>query len=234
MPVKVVHISDTHNQHKGMVIPAGDILIHSGDATGRGMHYEIEAFGEWFRSLPHRHKIFVSGNHDLLFEKNQAAAKTAFFGTDKPSFDDGVHYLQDEEVTVDVDGRLLTIYGSPWQPWFHNWAFNAYPPEIAQIWAKIPKRGIDILVTHGPARDILDRCLDGRRVGCPELGRVIQEIKPLIHMCGHIHEDNGVYVRNGVTYSNAAMLDLNYRPNNTANVFEVHEDGTVVFEAPEI
>jgi hypothetical protein len=231
MVVKIVHISDTHNQHKGMIIPAGDILIHSGDATGRGMHYEIEAFGEWFRSLPHRHKIFVSGNHDLLFEKNQAAAKTAFFGTDKPSFDDGVHYLQDEEVTVDVDGQLFIIYGSPWQPWFHNWAFNAYAPQLKEIWAKIPDR-IDILVTHGPPLDILDRCLDGKRVGCPDLAQAIKLKKPKIHMFGHIHEDNGVRVYGETTYSNAAMLDLNYRPNNTANIFEVSDDGKVLYVSP--
>lgn len=230
--MRIIHISDTHNQHKGMIIPHGDVLIHSGDATGRGIRYEIEAFGEWFRAQPHMYKIFVCGNHDFLFQKDGVVAKEAFFGTKTPNYDDNVFYLQDEEVTINVDGHLLTLYGSPWQPFFHNWAFNAYPADIKEIWAKIPIRGIDIVVTHGPPRDILDKCLDGRRVGCPELAVAIELIKPKIHCFGHIHEDNGFQIKNGIAYSNAAMLDLNYKPNNTCNIFEVHEDGTVLYISP--
>lgn len=112
----VVHISDTHNQHDNMSIPDGDILIHTGDATGRGTFQEIEAFEIWFRSLPAR-----------------------------------------------------------------------------------------LLVT-----------------------------KSKIHLCGHIHEANGVQVVNGITYSNAAMLNVNYRPTNNVNVFEVHKDGTILPKASEV
>jgi 3',5'-cyclic AMP phosphodiesterase CpdA len=67
---RIVCISDTHNFHEQIRIPDGDILIHAGDATNRGTVEEIVFFNQWFCRLPHRHKIFVAGNHDWLFETN--------------------------------------------------------------------------------------------------------------------------------------------------------------------
>ncbi|MCK4490026.1 MAG: hypothetical protein KAU23_07180 [Anaerolineales bacterium] len=47
-----------------------------------------------------------------------------------------------------IDGTKF--YGSPWQPWFYDWAFNLQRgPEIRSKWELIPE-GIDILITHGP------------------------------------------------------------------------------------
>ncbi|MBV8808770.1 MAG: hypothetical protein JO033_08855 [Acidobacteriaceae bacterium] len=34
-----------------------------------------------------------------------------------------VRILIDEETTIDE----LRVYGSPWQPWFHDWAYNFEP-----------------------------------------------------------------------------------------------------------
>jgi hypothetical protein len=34
--VRLVLISDTHNKHRQLVMPAGDLLIHAGDFTERG------------------------------------------------------------------------------------------------------------------------------------------------------------------------------------------------------
>ena len=66
---RIVCISDTHNRHDNIKVPDGDILIHAGDATNGGTIEEIAAFGKWFASLSHKHKIFVAGNHDWLFER---------------------------------------------------------------------------------------------------------------------------------------------------------------------
>lgn len=234
MSIKVVHISDTHNQHSKMHIPFGDILIHSGDATGRGEAREITNFGDWFRSQPHQYKIFVAGNHDMDFQDRSNIAQYLFYGnTFEPTHEDGVYYLQDSECTVVVDGQPIRIYGSPWQPWFHNWAFNAYQPELQKIWSKIPM-GIDILVTHGPPYKILDLTADGKEAGCPDLGLEIELKQPKIHMFGHIHEAKGVVVKDGVIYSNAAMLNRNYNPGHKPNVFEVNEDGTWMHITPSL
>ena len=85
----------------------------------------------------------------------------------------------------------LRIWGSPWQPWFHDWAFNARRgPEIDAKWKLIPE-GIDVLVTHGPPAGFGDMCDHGEAVGCADLLRHLGRIKPRLHLFGHIHEDRG-------------------------------------------
>ncbi len=42
--MKVVCISDTHNQHKDISVPAGDVLIHAGDGTGTGTSAKSRLF----------------------------------------------------------------------------------------------------------------------------------------------------------------------------------------------
>ena len=62
--MKCVAISDTHNRHKKLKLPDGDVLIHCGDATGLGSLNEFVEFNRWMSEQPHKYKIFVAGNHD--------------------------------------------------------------------------------------------------------------------------------------------------------------------------
>ena len=62
----ILQISDTHNRH-GLLqnMSMADVLIHCGDFTDRGTEAEALDFLNWFIALPHPHKLFVTGNHDL-------------------------------------------------------------------------------------------------------------------------------------------------------------------------
>ena len=63
--MKIVCISDTHCQHRQIVIPNGDLLIHAGDFLSTG--WEADAlidFDDWLGELPHPHKVVIAGNHD--------------------------------------------------------------------------------------------------------------------------------------------------------------------------
>src|SRR5438552_1874538 len=83
--------------------------------------------------LPHHHKVVIAGNHDFCFERNPEAAR--------PRLRHAV-YLQDQ--ALEVEG--LRLYGSPWQPWFFDWAFNLQRGEpLRAKWAQIPE-GTDILI----------------------------------------------------------------------------------------
>ena len=42
--IRIVLISDTHNRHRTMQMPEGDILIHAGDFTNNGTEEEIREF----------------------------------------------------------------------------------------------------------------------------------------------------------------------------------------------
>ena len=224
MPIRIVTISDTHNYHKSVVVPPCDILIHAGDFSSRGYQSEVEAFGEWLRSLDQcTHKICIAGNHDRSFEDTPTQAQEWLYGHAEPGLCN-VHYLQDSEVTLSIDGQDVRIWGTPHQPWFMSWAFNLKTPEeLKAKWDLIPK-GIDVLVSHGPPYKILDKTSYGQtHVGCRELKKAVQRVKPLLHCFGHIHEGHGVMEWNGTMFANASSCTVKYHPINTPLVFELDE-----------
>jgi Icc-related predicted phosphoesterase len=199
--MRIVCLSDTHLKTAGLAVPDGDLLLHAGDLTGRGSKDEVRAALRWLSGLPHRHKVVIAGNHDWLFQTDPAAARALLAETD-------LVYLQDAEATV----LGLRIWGSPWQPWFMDWAFNAERgADIRQHWLKIPP-GIDVLITHGPPAGILDRTIDGRDVGCADLLDIVRVVRPKLHVFGHIHEGAGRVERDGVVFVNASTCDVRYRP----------------------
>lgn len=209
---RIVCLSDTHNCHEQIIVPGGDILIHAGDATIRGTIDEIVLFNKWFAALPHRHKIFVAGNHDWLFETNNRYARTLL--------DASIHYLQDSAVEIEN----FKIYGSPWQPRFFDWAFNLMRgAELAEKWKMIPEN-IDVLITHGPPFGILDEVPRQHWIentGCEELRKRIEAIRPKMHVFGHIHGGYGRAEQFGVRFVNASNCDESYNPSNAPIVVDL-------------
>jgi predicted phosphohydrolase len=176
--MRIICISDTHAQHHLTEVPEGDLLIHAGDVTRHGQLADVEAFDRWLGTLPHPQKVVICGNHDFCFQEKPAEARSRITNA---------IYLEDSG--CEIDG--LTIYGSPWQPWFGGWAFNLPRGEaLAAVWAKIPKP-LDILITHGPPAGILDRTRAGDLAGCRDLLDRVLEVKPRLHVFGHIHEAAG-------------------------------------------
>jgi Icc-related predicted phosphoesterase len=198
--LKIVIISDSHGYHRQMDLPAGDMLIHAGDVSGRGMESQIVDFLDWFTIQPHRNKIMIAGNHDFYFDE---ASETAI----KDLIPCNIIYLNDSGVTIDG----INIWGSPVSTWFYNWAFNRHKgSDIQKHWELIPHT-TDILITHGPAEGIRDRTHNGVHVGCDNLLKRVQEIKPKIHAFGHIHEGYGSEEQYGVNFINAAVLSASYQ-----------------------
>jgi len=208
--MKFVVISDTHGQHAGLKLPKGDVLMHAGDISSRGKRDEVLDFLNWFKELPHKYKIFIAGNHDFLFEDLPEEEIKAMIP-------DNVIYLCDSGVSIEN----IKIWGSPVTPWFFDWAFNRQRgTEIAKHWNLIPN-DTDILITHGPVFDKLDRTIHGERVGCIDLLKKVEHLRPKIFICGHIHEAYGTQEQNGIKYINASVLDERYRLKNQPSVFEM-------------
>lgn len=59
--VRIVCISDTHNDDCTASLPDGDILIHAGDMTDDGTIEELTAAYKWISALPHKTKIIIAG-----------------------------------------------------------------------------------------------------------------------------------------------------------------------------
>lgn len=201
--MRIVCFSDTHGLHDAVDLPAGDLLVHAGDSTRRGLPEEVAAFGEFLAAQPHPHKVVIAGNHDFLFEREPDRARELL---------GDVIYLQDS--SAEVEG--LTLWGSPWQPRYFDWAFNlSRGPALSDRWALVPQ-GVDVLVTHGPPHGILDRTWLLRHVGCEELERALPRIRPGLHVFGHIHEAYGTWSGGadvgGGLFVNASSCDRRYRP----------------------
>lgn len=192
--MRFVVTSDTHTLHDRVGVPDGDVLLHAGDFTGRGLIPEVGAFNEWLGKQPHKHRVLIAGNHDFIFEEQPRLAREMLTNC--------TAYLLDSEVVIEG----VRIYGSPYQPRFFDWAFNLdRGRQIKAKWDLIPE-GIDILMTHGPPLGHGDLTSRGEHVGCADLLDAIRRIKPKYHVFGHIHEGYGVTHEGLTTCINASAL----------------------------
>lgn len=211
---RITLISDTHTKHHQLDLPGGDVLIHSGDLMNSGYSaYEIEDFLKWFVSQNYDECIFIAGNHDRLFENKPEEVADILDVY-------GITYLQDSQHIVgeDWDDNKFNVWGSPWQPEFYNWAFNLprCGTELESKWNAIPK-DTDILVTHGPPQGHLDVSgapYNEPNLGCELLRVRVDEIKPKIHVFGHIHGSAGYKFHEGTHFFNASVLSERYSVKN--------------------
>jgi len=232
--MKIISISDIHGQL--IEIPECDLFIIAGDicpATNHQEYYQEnwlrEKFNPWLDVVPARHKVFIAGNHDPIFQKNKGLL---------PEFN--AHYLENSSVTIEN----INIYGSPWTPFFCNWAFNfprkeknpEYGYNVARMaatacWDLIPEN-TDILVTHGPSKGYGDVTTYGGRnhYGCSELLKALKRVKPKYHLFGHFHEgyEDGDTIKalnhtdGSITYCcNCSIVNENYIVTKPYTVLEI-------------
>lgn len=241
MKMRITHISDTHNKHNQLngLLPGGDLLIHSGDISSLGRETEVKRFVKWFNDINnYTNKIFIAGNHDMTFDREQLLRdKLAHFegkteydtecAEGKPAWLEellGIHlrpnvfYLENNFVILDD----VKIWGSPITPSFgYGWAFNkdrGY--DINQIWNRIPN-DTDIVITHGPIYGYCDRTSrGGLNVGCADLYHRLNEVRPQLHFSGHIHEAYGYRHTDWGYAFNGCNCDLSYLVNNKPMTFE--------------
>lgn len=210
--MRLVCISDTHMAHRGLHLPDGDVLIHAGDATSTGTSNEVGRFLAWFAAKPHRHKILIAGNHDWLYQRHPDMAAQLL------ARHPGITYLEDSGVNLEG----VRFWGSPWQPWFMDWAFNLprKGPRLREMRNRIPL-DTDVLITHGPPHGILDQVHGGEHLGCEELKIRLAAVKPKVHVFGHIHDDFGVAQSHRTTYVNASTCTEAYQASNRPIVLDL-------------
>lgn len=208
--MKIVLISDTHSKHKRLgELPEGDMIIHAGDVSGRGYFKEVEAFCEWYRNLNFKYKILIAGNHDFYFEHNDHSMiehQLKPIVVNPAVVTEGMPIIYLHDSMVEIEG--IKIWGSPYTPEFYNWAFmKKRGKELEDHWKKIPY-GMDIVITHGPPKGILDECPE--HVGDEDHLNRILEVRPKYNVFGHIHEGYGIYKGIHTTFINASVLDREY------------------------
>lgn len=211
MTMRLICISDTHSLHWRMHdVPDGDILIHAGDLTNVGDIRDVYDFNDFLGELPHPYKLVIAGNHDFCFERDPQTCRAILTNA---------VYLHDEAVTIEG----IRLYGSPWQPEFCDWAFNLpRGPALKAKWDLIPS-DTDVLITHGPPHQVLDRTEGGDVAGCEDLADAIRRIRPRLHVFGHIHEGAGMVESGRTTWINASICTARYQPTNPAIAYEMRD-----------
>lgn len=194
--ISITCISDTHNDHGELHLASGDILIHAGDACTKGNYTEGLNFLYWFVKQPFKYKILVPGNHDRKLKSHPELLKLAH--------DLGIKLLMDDY--VEIEG--LKIYGNCRT--FMDESRQADYDKRKEAWKNIPK-DLDILITHIPPKGILDANREGIPIGCSELFKKVIEVRPMLHLFGHCHENRGkTVVKAGVEFKNVAVKNREY------------------------
>jgi hypothetical protein len=149
----------------------------------------------------------IAGNHDLMFERHPGAAKEL------------LRHLS-RKLRYGTSGSRDLGISCPAE--FNNWAFNvARGAAIRPYWQMIPE-GTDVLITPGPPFGVLDKSLPSTpHLGCEELAKAIEQIKPRLNIFGHIHGGHGQMTANGTQYVNASVLDEAYRLVHEPQVVEI-------------
>lgn len=196
MVSKILHLSDTHGSHRRLrKLPGADILVHSGDFTMNGSEQEAIDFMNWFCDLDYPHKIFICGNHD-----------DCLYGATIDGLDDNVHYLCNSG--VEING--IKFYGVPM---FMN---DCITDRQSRFYEDIPT-DTDVLITHTPPYGILDFD-DGINYGSEEILVRLSDIKPRMHLFGHIHAQHGIKRQDSIIFSNAAVMNSGYIDLNVPNL----------------
>lgn len=210
--LKVWHISDSHSYHYLLKTPENiDLVIFSGDESN---YYEVSKneaeawnFINWFKKLPIPNKIFIAGNHSAAIAKGRITKK---------DFDEAnIIYIENDYITIEG----IKIFGSPLTPTFNNWYFMKNRSKLDDVW-KIVHEDVDIMVTHGPPKGVLDLSynINNKLEFCGDkalLRHVTERIKPKLHLFGHVHNsediiNNSILMRDDITFSNASLVKDNH------------------------
>ncbi|KAF2255050.1 Metallo-dependent phosphatase [Trematosphaeria pertusa] len=210
--VKFLVISDTHDAELSFY-PHCDVLLHCGDLTEDGTPSSISNALKALRKVNAELKLVIPGNHEISLDKDyylaeggteddHLKARDTAYGPEARRA--GVSVLDEGTHTFTLkSGATFSIYASPWTPKYGASAFQ-YPSnkdrfnEFSPKWAEnvgtetsvIPE-GVDIVMTHGPPKYILDSTSDGRSAGCEHLRRAIARTRPKLHCFGHVHRGYG-------------------------------------------
>jgi len=152
--------------HRKLSIPQEvDVLICAGDVISDFSADGLDSFWEWFLSCPVKLRIFIPGNHEIVFDFYPEKAKELV--------PEGVVCLEDNGVEFcGIAFYSVTTRSLQQNKWLHQ--------------ETIIPANTDILITHIPPYGFLDE-----DAGDSILRNIVLSKRPKIHLFGHIHSQGG-------------------------------------------
>lgn len=222
--MKLVCAADLHGQLPTSM-PPGDVLLLAGDLCpnfwcgdpvrpdiARQMEWLATDFKQWLDKQPYNGVVAIAGNHDFVCE----GWRSAPLGFNAAYLCDSYEVIYGGERFADPH---WTVWGSPWHhsTLSDRWAFNCTEDELAKKWASIPE-DTNILLVHTPPQGYGDQspypAPDGEHCGSPSLTARIRELYKLgnlkVVVCGHVHEDAGVFDLDGCPIINCSLVNGKY------------------------
>ena len=205
-------ISDTHGVEfllDRRPLMNADVAIHCGDLTEESKLEEYRVTLQLLKDINAPLKLVIAGNHDLtmdipLFKRKVAEASPPLdpelvrkvYGDDREArqiFKEaeaaGIVFLEEGNHRFVLENHAqLSVYASPWTPSLGEWGFQYSRREGHSF--QIAK-GVDLVITHGPPKGILDMTESNQRAGCSDLFAAVARARPRLHCFGHIHESWG-------------------------------------------
>ncbi len=207
IPIRIVHMAGTHGflrpSRNLTTLPAGHILVHSGNFTRYGKYDEFVLFDSWLDSVASRYqyRIVVIGEDD---------AKV--FGSDIDRYRSMLRHAS--YVLFDSSCEVLGIR-------FHG---ISYKPPSKSSFLSFRKKSVmegvsphDVLVTYEPAHGVLDLSQSNNgskhavHSGNRDIGEIIKEFHPQLHLHGGSLESRGISFPHGYNHNiltlNSSMCD---------------------------
>lgn len=198
--MKIAAISDIHEDDsilKELELNKDlyDLILFAGDLTHVGNKIATEYLLARLNGLDKK-IIFIPGNHDFYFEKKSNVEKIK-------------NVYSNIEVLINeyTEYKGIKIYGSPMSLRFFNWAFMCDEKNMNKF---LPTEYVDILLIHQPPiHDKLSKFYNyysgnENNPGSESINKYINEFKPKIVICGHIHENGG----NTVTINKTVCMNV--------------------------
>ncbi|OQD68480.1 hypothetical protein PENDEC_c035G04348 [Penicillium decumbens] len=222
-------LSDTHGLDSlpdSVSRQYADVAIHCGDLTTESKIDEYKASIRFLQALNAPLKLVIAGNHDFtmdipVFQRKVAEVRPpldprlleqayGYYGEVRQLFTDttGITFLDEGTHSFRLqNGALLNVYASPNTPSLGDWGFQYHPDHGHDF----SIHNVDVAVTHGPSKGIMDYTYSGQRAGCPYLFEAIARARPRMHCFGHIHEGWGAKL---VTW----RRDISKRPSHLTDI----------------
>ncbi|KAL2833683.1 Metallo-dependent phosphatase-like protein [Aspergillus cavernicola] len=244
-------LSDTHGReiHPEYSKHHADVVMHCGGLTTESKIEEFKTAIRDLRSLDAPLKLVIAGNHDFtmdipIFQGKVIEANLDLqlvkkeygdYGEVRELFDQaresGIILLDEGIHSFTLqNGALLKVYASPYTPSLGNWGFQ-YHPKTGHDFRF--GQDIDIVITHGPPKGIMDSSCSGGRAGCPHLFKAIARARPRMHCFGHIHEGWGtklVQWRERVSEDPTHFMDIDHGKSTVIGRLSDMDPGTRVLE----